>query len=643
MNTKVNKAYFLIPVLYIAVIIFLLYMQFSGSSSFSAEISGISISGEKQSGAPGRNDAITELSVRTSGLHFSFGEENPALVFTQDGLTHSTVPQDYRVTASGIDIRLSKGLIVSFYRTQNESSLHISVTAEDPESIKYINLPVIGEEASISAIDGVPVLSIKSETLGNFFLALPDSGSLSEEGESIVIYPESEGASELVLERTAGSGIDAFTYWINGGAELITAEALQVRINNFISMASDSLMNERYNSTRGTWTLGSGISGFEEEALVMAAAENIGKSTYRNIKSKLDQAAASHSRELSIFSSSLFGNIVNEGWAYEQGLEEKTLELTKKSSSNDYSIFSDEDLIAAVLTEKSEELIRQISAMILIAQEENPTLDDTIAMLSFYIEIAKIYPEIADQFTDVRTLIEPVLLPSVRVLDDRLYISESSNEASIMQTIAAGVLLSDDLLSGLNENYSSIGRELLHSALLLTDDSGIMPETITAVEGSDAVQEGVLTPEKVYPLLTDNPYYPASDYFYEETGEKMSVLNQAETFNIEKTDFGYRMNFDFPAGLTHTFAVRNIKPFYQMQLLGYRWNPDHRFLTYSSGWWYDKQHNTLFVKIKHRMKTEEILIYTEQPPAPPAEPVSAADEEPASTMTETTSELNGGL
>ena len=47
----------------------------------------------------------------SNGLDFSFGEENPLLVLTQDGLTHKTRPEDYRITASGVDIRLSKDIL----------------------------------------------------------------------------------------------------------------------------------------------------------------------------------------------------------------------------------------------------------------------------------------------------------------------------------------------------------------------------------------------------------------------------------------------------------------------------------------------------------------------------------------------------
>jgi hypothetical protein len=348
----------------------------------------------------------------------------------------------------------------------------------------------------------------------------------------------------------------------------------------------------------------------------MAATEQIGRSSYRSTKELLDNAALSHSRELSIRSSSLFGNIVNQGWAYEQNLEEKVSELRRKANADDFSVFEDPDIITVILTENSDSLIKALIAITKNADFDGTSISRAAAILGFYADLSSQDPAMGTQFTGLVKVIERIILPSIKVLDDKLFIVKDGNTADIYNSAKIGMLLSELDFKELPENYNAIGRELVNSVLQLADDSGLLPESAVDSGSGDLRAGGVIAPETLYPIFTDNPYYPAADYFYEETGEKISVLNQAERFELKKTDFGYRMEFDFPAGQTHTFAVRNIKPFYMMHLLGYRWNADHRFLSYSSGWWYDKQHNTLFVKINHRNKTEEILIYTEKPPEP---------------------------
>ncbi len=626
MNTRINKAYFLIPIVYIAVIGFLLYMQFSGSRSFQAEVSGISMNGRTHAGAPGKDDEITELSVHCNGINFSFGKNNPLLVFSQDGLTHKTVPQDYRVTASGIDIRLTKGISVSFYYSPNDNEIiHISITAEDPESIKYIHLPVAEKETELSSMEGVPVLSAESETLGSFFLTLPESGTFNADNNVIVIYPEETETNELTFEKASVSGLDAFTYWVSGNADLITPEQLSLKITAYIENANEKLMNARYNQTRGTWATGTGLSAFSEKALIMAATESIGTASYARTMELLNQAAASHSRELTGYSSALFGNIVNTIWSYDEELDDKPAELLRKTDSFDYSVFEEDKLTAAVLTEDSAKLIDSLVKMSEEINGHDLTLGQAAAMLAFYSELSLKQPELALRFDNLENIIELSILPSLKVLSDRLFIANSNNTSQVYLSLKTGMLLMNMPGKDSENKYQSIGGELVNSVLQLSNDEGYLPETVSLSDTGDLLTEGIITPETVYPLLSGSPYAPAEDYFYAETGEKICVLNQAETFTVEKNETGYRIAFDFPAGLTHTFAVRNIPPFYQMNMLGYRWNSDHRFQNYSSGWWYDRQHNTLFVKIRHREKTEELVIRTERPPEPAAPPVSETE------------------
>ena len=78
MNTKVNKAYFLIPVVYAAAIIFLLYMQFSGSRSFQADVMDISMSGKTHSGAPGKDEVISDLTIKINDIEFFIRSRQPS-------------------------------------------------------------------------------------------------------------------------------------------------------------------------------------------------------------------------------------------------------------------------------------------------------------------------------------------------------------------------------------------------------------------------------------------------------------------------------------------------------------------------------------------------------------------------------------
>ena len=46
---------------------------------------------------------------------------------------------------------------------------------------------------------------------------------------------------------------------------------------------------------------------------------------------------------------------------------------------------------------------------------------------------------------------------------------------------------------------------------------------------------------------------------------------------------------------------------------GIRWNGDPNFQRYYAGWYYDQANETLYLKIRHRVKTETIRILYYEP------------------------------
>ena len=626
MNTRVNKAYFLIPVLYTAVIVFFLYMQFSGSRAFSADTSGIVIEGRTRAGAPGKESSITELDILCNGVDFSLGGDNPMVLFSRDGLEHKLVPLDYRVTASGIDISLSKDLGVSFYRVNNRpDNLIISISAADTESINYVSLPVAAQDDSaISSVEGVPVLAIETGELGSFFLTLPESSYFDASTGSVVLYPAGGTFPEIVFERSATTGIDAFAYWAESRQDLVSEQDLERTVGSYLEKSVNALTGSRYEGS-GIWTNEEGIRFFSEEALVMMNAESIGTPAYTQIERQLSAAAERNARDLGLLSATAFGNIVNIVWNYEQEQQDLAQEYTRRAADSDVSLFSEKDLAKVVLLENSGQLTDHLLTLSEDISEAVSDVYTAYGALSFYDEISRADSELGIRFSRLTVLLQTVLLPSAKIIADGIYLSGDGETADLQLSLEAGILMSGLSGTEMQDTAGQLGREVVDSVLRLSDDSGFLPANLSEDDSGVVIESGSIEPESIYPLLSDNTYYPSEDYFHLQTNEMISVINQADNFSVEKTGFGYRFTFDYPSGGIHTFAVRNFKPFAQMNLLGYVWNADHRFQQYFSGWWYDRSNQTLFIKIRHRQRKEEVLIYTEKPAAPEPEPA----EEPA--------------
>ena len=333
--------------------------SFPARNRFPAEVAGITIEGRSRTGAPGQDKIITELELACNGMLFSLGGETPPIIYSQDGLEHRAIPVDYRVTASGIDITFSRELGISFYTAKTRpDNMIVSISAGDPASIKYITLPVQAlNGAEISSFEGVPVISVESEQHGSHYLTLPE-GAFYDTGGTLVLYPSEDTFADLIFERSAGSGLDAFTYWFSGNSSLISEGELNNKISAYLASSSKAMIGERFDAS-GTWTSATGLKEFNEKAMVAVISEQIGTSSYVQTKRRLDPAAEKNSKTLGIISSPLFGNIVNICWRYEKDQEESARELTERAENGDYSIFQEEDLYKAVLSEKIRQAYRR--------------------------------------------------------------------------------------------------------------------------------------------------------------------------------------------------------------------------------------------------------------------------------------------
>ncbi len=636
MNTRINKAYFLIPIFYSLIIVSLLYLQFSGSRSFSAEIEGISIKGRTTAGSPGKERALKNLHVYCGGIDFSFDEENPVIIYTQDGLNHLAHPVDYRVTATGIDVLLAKKTSVSFYVQQNnKQQINIEVTSEDPLSVRYISLPFSSEGYTVSARDGVPVITLENEEdSSRYFITMPENCEFDAENTKLNMYPSDTTFGLLAVEKAPENILDAFAFWFNGNSELTTEEDLQKEIKDYLDKSVSAMRNSRYNSTGGTWESKTGLDVFSETALMASMSESVNTSGYIRTRETLENSAARNSDDLTILSAPLFGNIVNAGWSYDKKISDLVNPLERKSGIADYSIFTQPELINVIMTENSERLLANIRKMSEELAENSIDVATAVSILDFYNRMKAEAPDKAEDLQGFETLLSDIILPSVAMAGKGLFImtDESSSEVSV--SLTAGLNMIHNQSAEEAENVRTLGRELVKSVLDLSDSRGFLPERVIKNEDDEALTDGVINPEDVYSLLSTNTYYPEEDFFLTELGEPVSVYNAADNFEIEKTETGYKISMDYPAGAIHSFVIRNFKPFYSMNLLGYQWNADHRFMTYFSGWWYDRSNQCLYVKIRHRFTTEEILIETNRPAVQPA-PATETSTETAAPAAET--------
>jgi hypothetical protein len=120
--------------------------------------------------------------------------------------------------------------------------------------------------------------------------------------------------------------------------------------------------------------------------------------------------------------------------------------------------------------------------------------------------------------------------------------------------------------------------------------------------------QGTLPPERVYPLLVDTDYYPHAVTLSDRLSPGAWIWTAADLPAVSLSPTEYRIRMRFPAGRIHHITVHGVPPFNRLEMFDLRWPSDPQFERYTSGWVYDRDTETLYMKIRHKEDVEEIVI-----------------------------------
>ena len=85
MTSRLNKKYYIIPFLYISLIIFLFYLQFATSKQFNENYLSINISGSARSGSRDLEKNVSRLETVMHGIKLIFSDSSPLTVTEYGG------------------------------------------------------------------------------------------------------------------------------------------------------------------------------------------------------------------------------------------------------------------------------------------------------------------------------------------------------------------------------------------------------------------------------------------------------------------------------------------------------------------------------------------------------------------------------
>ena len=340
-------------------------------------------------------------------------------------------------------------------------------------------------------------------------------------------------------------------------------------------------------------------------------AESIVRDIYPEVFNRIQPFIASRQEELTFTSNTYFGGLQSTFSTWQQQTGEKIQDLQEKLARDDFSVFYDTDLVQNIVNHAPLSLVEEVFRLTGTGLADTGTLDTSIhiGMLNALVQAFDLNVDYDGIINDMEKFIEELILPWIIKTEDGLFFQYENGASNVFESLSAGYLLNRCGTITDTPSYTSLGRSLILACLGLSDEYGFIPGRLTFDINSIQEMEGKIPPELIYSQLTENPYVPHEIPLHQEIDPGSWIRTSANIEDITVTDTRWDITMTFPEGFSHYFILQEAPQFQRIQFYGITWASDPSFEFYSTGWLYDGDGKTLFVKLLQRSGTETISLF----------------------------------
>lgn len=624
MNQRIKKIYYIIPVIYFAVVGVFFFLQFRKSEAFTETIGGFEISGAYSEAGGGRGGKIKNITVAMGSIGFRFSSEEPLSVAYAGGEEVTLHIEKFLETGPDtFDLQFSGGLRLTFSASSEDTpELVIQPETASKPALKMDRVSVpfsLPAETRVRESEILPIISLTEDNANSvvFFTGgnTMRPGTIHTGPPVFTFTAGPEGSfSRLVFKALGSREIDPLRYWFTGERQLIEEDAFQSAVETYRDAAYSGWKELRFDRTDEMWGLGDGSEAFVEQIFIAAASEALFRKDFEFYQ-QLVEIAEARGGELSYRATCFTGDLRG---GYNNLLEEdekKLAEISEYLENGDANVFSIDHFLQFILTRAPYSLIQNIYALSEAVRFDELSLSQCVDLLSIYNEAVRLLSPLPAPMERLRGVIDARILPAVIKTEKGFFLPASSPDGNAQSTDLALTIKTGIELRKISEGdyadlYQTLGREMIVSVLNTRDKQGFIPRfgTIEKNRMIPAANEGVFGPETLFPELFSTLYTPRFVPLHRENGPGTWLLTAARVVSTSFSETRISITLQFPENLIHHFYLQGVGGFEGLVLHDLRWPSDPNFEIYSSGWVYDRENRSLKVKLEHRQPEETIIL-----------------------------------
>ncbi len=588
-----------LTVLYSVIILGIFLLQFRSETAISQTFSGLRLHlVETQSDA---NQRILKNTFQSTykGLSLLADEQNPVIITTLDGRQLPVSLLSWQESSPlNFTLFFQQDVAVRFSVNPDDSSDFLSVEAILPENVSDVSIPYKPASGYLVTEQDARRIVISSKTQQYEATAhqITDQRLVMSGREQLATYSTLDSPNSFEFSMSIALPLAAETTYL---------ETLSKFKNDFIQLASQSI------SESATEQL--------VVAYIAAMAEN---RQYREALDRIPSSIKTGSRR-TYLSAPYFNTLASMNTSLVRHIDNRISMIDYAIQQQGMDIFIVQDLAEILCTMDNREKVEDLLSIPASVEEFKPTVSQAAGIINTYTRLSALNEALA-------AILEPLIPPCSEIISAACTIEDGTIR---LEEHEAALPLLDSISVGMSliAHGQHTGRQDMKSTGYLIINSSITNEVSSSLH--------VMT--ELYPIMVPaNPYYPHIQIIADSTtsgnGRPIWAWTVAQNAAYVRDAAGNAtITLDFPPDEIHHAIINGIRPFTRIDIYGIQFRTDPRFEAYnSSGYTYNAETQTMFLKSLHEVQREEIKLYyggaAEEPePSPP--PTTSAQSSPETT------------
>ena len=508
------------------------------------------------------------------GLNLFADEQNPALITKTDGTTQEIKLQSWQqLDKSNFILNFDQDIALQFSIRGEGAKNFLSLEAQLPEDISSIALSykptsgyLVTEQTARRAI-----ISSKNHQYEISAAEITPLHLVLNDKEQLATYSLFDPLHSFEFSMTSALPLSAETTF---------TETISKFKDDFIQLASQSLTDT---STEQLVV-----------AYIAAMAEN---RQYKEAINRIPSSLKTGSRR-TYLSAPYFNTLVSMNTSLVRHMENRASMITYAIEQGSLDIFTIQDLAEILCTMEGRDAVGKLLKMPASIPDFNPTIVQAAGIINTYTRLHSLDKNLAQMLQPALESCLAAISEACSIENNAIWLEENEASLPILDSISVGMaLVTYGQLAG-NTDYKATGNLIVNSY--------ITPEVSSNLH--------IMT--ELYPIVVpNNPYYPHIDIIANATNSGNNKPIWAWTIArdigfTKKSNGDVTLTIDFPQGEINHTIINGIKPFRRIDIYDIAFRTDPNFESYnSSGYVYNAETQTMFLKSLHKVQRESIKLY----------------------------------